>query len=143
MGEMIAAFVIIGIRAIADYTPAGDASAPGTESPKKGSSPIVLITATLATYFVLAFLATRGGWYARVAAAFGLLMIIALMINSEAELVNVSTWVESIGTNAANQTAPTQSASPSVPSGGTPNSGGSTIPLVPSSGPGSPSEPLS
>lgn len=143
MGEMIAAFVIIGIRAIADYTPAGDLSSPGTESPKKGSTPIVLITATLAIYFVLAFLATRGGWAARVSSAFGLLMIIALMINSEAELVNVSTWIQSIGTNTASQVAPTQATSPSVPSGGTPNSGGSTIPLVPSSGPGSPSEPLS
>jgi hypothetical protein len=103
MGEMLAAFGIIGIRAIADYTPAGDMHGPGSEKPAKGASPVSLIAATLAVYFVLSFMATRGGWAARIAAAFGLLMIVALMINSEAELTSVAQWVENIGTNSASQ----------------------------------------
>jgi len=107
MGEMLVAFGIIGVRAIADYTPAGDMHNPGSENPQKGASPISLIVATLTVYFVLAFMATRGGWSAKVAAAFGLLMIAALMINSENELADVAQWVQNIGTNSANEAAPT------------------------------------
>jgi uncharacterized membrane protein YgcG len=136
MGEMLVAFGIIGIRAIADYAPAGDSHSPGSEKPAKGASPISLIVATLTVYFVLAFMATRGGWAAKVAAAFGLLMIVALMVNSEGELGDVANWITNIGTNATNQKAPAQSNS-SLPSG----SGNSTT--VPSSGPGSTTEPLS
>lgn len=140
MGEMVVAFVIIGVRAVADYVPAG--SAPGTESPKKGASPIVLIVSTLAVYFVLSFLATRGGNAARVASAFGLLTIIALMINSAAELEQVAGWVENIGTNNAAQKG-SNSSSPQLPSTGG-SGGANTGPrTVPSSGPGSASEPLS
>jgi uncharacterized membrane protein YgcG len=131
MGEMLAAFGVIGIRAIADYVPAADFHSPGTENPNKGASPIALITATLATYFVLAFMATRGGWAARVAAAFGLLMIAALMINSENELVSVATWVENIGTNSANQAQPSVPAQPGTGgTGGTGTGGGKTGPPI-------------
>ena len=105
MGEMVLAFGIIGIRAIADYVPAADAKDPGTENPAKGSSPIVMIVSTLMAYFVLSFLATRGGWAAKASAAFGLLMIVGLMINSEAELGQVATWMQNIGGNGANQPA--------------------------------------
>jgi hypothetical protein len=122
MGEMVAAFVIIGIRAIADYVPSSDLRTGGTETPQKGASPVVLIVSTLSVYFVLSFMATRGGWPARIASAFGLLMIVALMINSAAELNQVAGWVESIGTNNASQ--PSQvSASPVINSGNgsTPN----------------------
>lgn len=126
MGLMLAAFVIIGIRALADYAPADDMRSPGTETPAKGAAPIVLIVATLGVFFVLSFLATRGGWAARAAAAFGLLMIVALMINSSAELGQVATWIESIGTNSASQSAPAN-ASPDI-SGG---SNGSSTPSNP------------
>jgi len=127
MGEMVAAFVIIGIRAIADYTPASDTHSPGSEAPKKGASPIVLITATLAVFFALSFLATRGGWPAKTSAAFGLLMIVGLMINSSAELAEVAGWVENIGTNSASQKATPQS-NPQI-SGG--SSGSTTVPTAP------------
>lgn len=135
MGEMLAAFGIIGVRAIADYVPGTDEHGPGSETPSKGASPIVLITATLAVYFVLAFLATRGGWAARVAAAFGLLMIAGLMINSEAELAQVATWIENIGTNSASQAAPESSSSGSTGNSGSssttgPNSNIATPPLA-------------
>lgn len=139
MGEMVVAFVIIGIRAVADYVPAG--SAPGTESPKKGASPIVLIVSTLAVYFVLSFLATRGGNAARVASAFGLLTIIALMINSAGELSQVAGWIENIGTNNAAQKG-SSSSSPQLPPTGSSGNSGNTPKTVPSTGPGSPSEPL-
>jgi hypothetical protein len=119
MGEMLIAFGIIGVRAIADYTPAGDSHGPGAETPGKGASPISLIVATLVVYFVLAFMATRGGWAAKSAAAFGLLMIVALMVNSETELGDVAQWIENIGTNSANQPA-TATPSTSLPS--SPNS---------------------
>jgi len=117
MGEMLVAFGIIGIRAIADYVPASDSHSPGSESSTKGQSPVVLAVATLAVYFVLAFMATRGGWPAKTAAAFGLLMIVALMINSETELGQVGTWIENIGGNSANQ-QPVSSGNSSLPSSG-------------------------
>lgn len=106
MGEMIVAFVIIGIRAIADYVPASDQHSPGTEQSAKGASPIILITATLGVFFVLSFLATRGGYAAKTSAAFGLLMIVALMINSEAELSQVAGWIKNIGSNNTSQATP-------------------------------------
>jgi hypothetical protein len=140
MGEMVVAFSIIGIRAIADYAPSSDEHSAGSENPTKGASPIVLIVSTLAVYFVLSFLAVRGGWSARAASAFGLLMIVALMINSQTELQQVAKWVENIGTNSTSQTAPNVT-SPSLPGGGTGNSGGLRTP--PSSGPGSAQQPLS
>lgn len=99
MVEMIIAFAIIGLRAIADYAPADDLRSPGTEAPKKGANPVTLIASTLAVYFVLAFLASRGGWPARVSAAFGMLTIIALLINSENELQQVAGWIGNIGPN--------------------------------------------
>jgi hypothetical protein len=143
MAEMIVALGIIGVRAVSDYVPAGDAHAPGKETPVKGQSPVVLITATLAVYFVLSFLATRGGWAAKSAAAFGLLMIVGLMINSEAELADVAHWVENIGTNAKNQPpiASPNTNLPSNPNGNNdPNKGKITAPTT---GPGSPGDPLS
>lgn len=115
MAEMLVAFTIIGIRSISDYVPADDTSKPGTEQPTKGASPIVLIAATLMVYFVLAFMASRGGWAARVAAAFGFLMIVGLMINSTSELEDVATWIDNLGTNATNQPA-TASSSTNLPS---------------------------
>jgi hypothetical protein len=124
MGEMLVAFGIIGVRAIADYVPAGDFHSPGSEKPTKGATPIVLIVSTLTVYFVLSFMATRGGWPARVAAGFGLLMIATLMINSESELAAVADWVENIGTNSANQPKPDV---PSQQSGG---GGTSTTPPI-------------
>jgi hypothetical protein len=138
MGEMVAAFTIIGIRAIADYAPSSDEHSAGSENPTKGASPIVLIVSTLAVYFVLSFMATRGGWPARVASAFGLLMIVALMINSGTELQQVASWVENIGTNSANQ-AGSAATSPSLPA----NSSSGGLSTVPSSGPGSTQQPLS
>jgi uncharacterized membrane protein YgcG len=138
MGEMVVAFSIIGIRAIADYAPSSDEHSAGSENPTKGASPIVLIVSTLAVYFVLSFLAVRGGWSARAASAFGLLMIVALMINSQAELQQVANWVENIGTNSANQ-ATSNAASPSLPA----NSSGGGLRTPPSSGPGSAQQPLS
>lgn len=139
MGEMIVAFGIIGVRAISDYAPSSNKHDPGAEKPVTGSGPVALIAATLAIYFVLSFLATRGGWAARVAAAFGLLMIVALMINSENELTDVANWVENIGSNATNQPSVT-SPNTNLPAA---SDGNPSDPLlVPSSGPGSPSEPL-
>jgi hypothetical protein len=135
MAEMIVALGIIGVRAVSDYVPAGDSHNPGSEHPTKGQSPVVLITATLAVYFVLAFLATRGGWAAKSAAAFGLLMIAGLMINSEAELVDVANWIENIGTNAANQPTPKTPSTNLPPSGSgsskkpPPQVAGPTIPI--------------
>lgn len=138
MGEMVMAFVIIGIRAVADYTPASDYRSPGAEKPTKGASPISLIAATLAVYFVLAFLATRGGWPARIASAFGLLMILGLMINSEAELSQVAQWVEAIGPGNGNQVFPSGGGSSSTPAAPPP---GSPVP-TPQPGP-SPTPPRS
>lgn len=136
MAEMLVAFGVIGIRAISDYTPASDISKPGTENPTKGASPIVLIAATLMVYFVLAFMASRGGWAARAAAAFGALMIIGLMINSESELADVATWIDNLGANASNQSA-TSSPSTNLPNSSSSNNGNAgsnsspSIPTIP------------
>lgn len=141
MAEMFTAFAIIGIRALADYVPNNDVSMPGSEKPNKGQSPIVLIASTLIVYFVLSFFATRGEWPARVSAAFGLLMIFGLLVNSSDELSQIADWAESLKGNSASQPPPpTQGTSGG---GNATNSPPGTGPQqVPSSGPGSSGQPL-
>jgi hypothetical protein len=127
MGEMVVSFLIIGLRAVADYIPNEDTHYPGKEAPKKGQSPIVLIASTLVVYFVLSFLATRGEWQARTASAFGTLMILGLLVNSQDELSQVAGWVENMKGNSAHQ--------PNPPSDNGSSTGGGNTNLPPGQGP--------
>jgi len=91
MAEFILFCVIVGMRAIADYVPSEGGTKKGTMTPPAGQlGPLPILAGGMVTFFVLSFLAARGGAAAKVAAAGGLIMDLALLLRSTAELSKVS-----------------------------------------------------
>lgn len=94
MAEFILFCGIVGMRAVADYVPGGDqnqGTGKGTMTPPKGQlGPLPILAAGIVFYFLLSFLAARGGTWARIAAVSGLIMDLALLMRSTAELNTVS-----------------------------------------------------
>ena len=96
MAEFLLFLGIVGMRAVADFVP-GDQGQPtegtskGTVTPRSGQlGPLPILAAGFALFFVLSFLAARGGTWAKVAAAFGLVVDVALLMKSLPELNTVS-----------------------------------------------------
>ena len=96
MAEFLLFLGIVGMRAIADYVP-GDQGQPtegtakGAVTPRSGQlGPLPILAAGFTVFFVLSFLAARGGTWAKVAAAFGLVVDVALLMKSLPELNTVS-----------------------------------------------------
>ena len=79
--ELVLFLGIVGIRAVAQYGP-GDKS----KLPSDQFGPLFILGNGLAAFFVLSFLAARGGTAAKVAAAGGLLIDMALLLKSSAHL---------------------------------------------------------
>jgi hypothetical protein len=91
MAEFIVFCTIVAMRAIADYVPSAGGTAKGTMTPPKGQlGPLPILAGGIVTFFVLSFLAARGGTTAKIAAAAGLIMDLALLLRSTAELSLVS-----------------------------------------------------
>jgi hypothetical protein len=91
MAEFIVFCTIVAMRAIADYVPSAGGTAKGTMTPPKGQlGPLPILAGGIVTFFVLSFLAARGGTAAKIAAAAGLIMDLALLLRSTAELSLVS-----------------------------------------------------
>src|SRR5271156_594182 len=102
MAEFLLFCGIVGLRAVADYVP-GDQGQP-TEGTSKGAitprgaqlGPLPVLAAGLVVFFVLSFLAARGGAWARVAAVSGLIIDTALLMKSLPELATVSKSFENV-----------------------------------------------
>ena len=92
MAEFIVFCTIVAMRAIADYVPSDDGgTSKGKITPPAGQlGPLPILAGGMVTFFVLSFLAARGGTSAKVAAAGGLIMDLALLLRSTAELSKVS-----------------------------------------------------
>jgi hypothetical protein len=96
MAEFLLFCGIVGLRAVADYVP-GDQGQP-TEGTSKGAitprnsqlGPLPILAAGMVVFFVLSFLAARGGAWARIAAVSGLIIDTALLMKSLPELGTVS-----------------------------------------------------
>jgi hypothetical protein len=96
MAEFLLFLGIVSMRAIADYVP-GDQGQP-TEGTTKGAvtprgtqlGPLPILAAGFTLFFVLSFLAARGGTWARVAGMAGLIVDVVLLMNSLPELGTVS-----------------------------------------------------
>jgi hypothetical protein len=96
MAEFLVFAGIVALRTIADYVP-GDQGQPtegttkGTVTPAKGQSgPLTALAAGFVIFFVLSFLAARGGTQARVAALIGLIIDTVLLMRSLPELETMS-----------------------------------------------------
>ena len=102
MAEFLLFCGIVGLRAVADYVP-GDQGQP-TEGTSKGAitprgsqlGPLPILAAGLVVFFVLSFLAARGGAWARIAAVSGLIIDTALLMKSMPELATVSKAFENV-----------------------------------------------
>ena len=137
MTEFVAIMVIIILRALADYVPAEDESQPGDTTTPKGLEPLPLAAAAIATWFLLALVASMGRRASQAAVAFGALILLALLFNSNAELAKTGTWISSIGNwnpeaPKAQQTTPLPAGSSS--GGGTPAPGGNPVTKNPKGG---------
>lgn len=87
--ELLLFVAIVGIRAIAQYGPADKKDLPADQF-----GPLFILANGFAAFFVLAFLAARGGTAARVAAIGGLIIDAALAVNSIPHLEAVATVAE-------------------------------------------------
>jgi hypothetical protein len=96
MAEFLLFCGIVGLRAVADYVPGDQGQA--TEGTSKGAvtprgqqlGPLPVLAAGMVVFFVLSFLAARGGAWAKVAAVSGLIIDTALLMKSLPELGTVS-----------------------------------------------------
>jgi hypothetical protein len=96
MAEFLLFAGIVGLRAVADYVPAGQGTASegtgkGSITPREGQlGPLPVLAAGFVVFFILSFMAARGGTWARVAAVSGLIIDTALLMKSLPELGKVS-----------------------------------------------------
>ena len=96
MAEFLAFLAIVTMRAIADYVPADqgqptEGTSKGTVTPHgKQIGPLPTLAAGFVIFFILGFMAARGGASARVAAVAGLIIDVVLLLNSMPELDTVS-----------------------------------------------------
>jgi hypothetical protein len=91
MAEFLLFCAIVAMRAIADYVPQDQGASKGKITPPSGQlGPLPILAGGMVTFFVLSFVAARGGTWAKVAAAFGLLIDVTLLMKSVAELETVS-----------------------------------------------------
>jgi hypothetical protein len=79
--ELLLFVGIVAMRAVAQYGPGDKKTLPADQF-----GPLFILGNGFAAFFVLAFLAARGGTWAKVAAAGGLLIDVALLMKSTAHL---------------------------------------------------------
>jgi hypothetical protein len=124
--ELLIALAIIAMRAIADYVPSMAGTQPGTEDSGRGqSSPLIILSGVMMTFFVLSFAAIRGGPVARFAVGLGAVVDLALLAKSGHELAMVSQAFENARTHAQipGEDVPPPPASAQPPSSTSPASG--------------------
>lgn len=98
MAELLAGFIIVLIRVVADYEVQSDGTTRGKVLRPKGQyGPLPILTGLLLTFFVLALVASRGGWTARITSIFGFVVILVLGIQSVDEINKVAGTIGNIG----------------------------------------------
>src|ERR1700677_2146749 len=91
MAEFLLFCGIVGMRAVADYVPRDEGTSKGEIQPTTGQlGPLPILAAGFVFFFILSFLAARGGTWARLAAIFGLIVDVALLLRSAPELETVA-----------------------------------------------------
>lgn len=91
MAEFLLFCGVVGLRAVADYVPEDQGAAKGEITPGAGQlGPLPILAAGFVFFFLMSFMAARGGTWAKVAAAAGLILDVALLLRSAPELEKVS-----------------------------------------------------
>jgi hypothetical protein len=123
MAEFLLFCGIVGMRAVADYVPRDEGTSKGEIQPTTGQlGPLPILAAGFVFFFILSFLAARGGTWARLAAIFGLIVDVALLLRSAPELETVAGSFGNISGNAAaagnnSSSGPNNAGSAPTPSG--------------------------
>ncbi len=96
--ELLAGFVIIAIRIVANYEVQEGGTVKGTVLHPKGEyGPLTVFAGLIMTFFVLSFFAASGGLKAKLAVIMGGSIILTLAVKSYDEIRTVSTTIGSIG----------------------------------------------
>lgn len=98
VGELLLGVGIVGIRLVADYEPQSDGTMKGKIGHPKGQyGPFPILTGLLITFFLLSFLAARGGTKAKVAVIGGGLVVLVLGMKSLDEFEKTSSTFSKFG----------------------------------------------
>jgi hypothetical protein len=96
--ELLAGAGLVALRAVSDYEPQSDGTLKGKIGHPSGQyGPLPILAGLIGTFFLLSFLAARGGTRAKVAVAAGALVIVVLGIKSAGEIETVSQTFSSFG----------------------------------------------
>ena len=95
LAELLAGFVIVGIRALGDYQLTDSGTARGTlNTPGNGGyGPFTVLAGLIGSFFGLSFLAAGGEARAKWANAFGALIVLVLTMKSMDEISIVSGYI--------------------------------------------------
>lgn len=97
--ELLAGFVIVAIRVVADYEVQEDGTATGKVLHKDGQyGPLPILAGLIATFFALSFVAIGGGTRAKVAVLLGGAVVLTLGVRSLNEIKTAGTTFGNIGT---------------------------------------------
>lgn len=89
--ELAFGFLIVAVRAVADYEPQADGTLQGKIGHPKGQlGPLPILAGLIITFFLLSFLAASGGTKAKLAVIFGGTIDLALLMKSSAEFEKVA-----------------------------------------------------
>jgi len=95
---LLAGFVIVAIRLVADYELQDDGSAKGTVMHPQGQyGPLAICAGLIGSFFLLSLLAMGGGTRAKLAVLMGSAIILTLGVKSYGEITHVGTTFGSIG----------------------------------------------
>src|SRR5271154_211267 len=102
--EFLVTTAIIGVRAMADYTPADDEHQPGKVDTPSGLDPLPLFAINCVAYFLLSLLSGSSKVGSRIAPVIGGIWILVLCMNSESEVAEVVNWMDSLGATSKSPT---------------------------------------
>lgn len=129
--ELLAGVGLVAIRAVEDYKPQQDGTLKGTIAHPSGQyGPLPILAGLLVWFFLLSFLAARGGTRAKVAVIAGGVTDLVLAMKSGTEITSVASTFSGFGT----AKVPPGDWQTSGSIAGAPLSGGSTSSSASSSG---------
>lgn len=133
--ELLIGVGIVALRAVADYEPQQDGTLRGKVGHPKGQyGPLPVLAGLIMTFFLLSFLAARGGTRGKVGVIAGGLIVLVLAMKSTGEFETVATTFGSFGT----ARPPPGDWQTSGPQAGSPITGGGVPASPPASGGGPP-----
>lgn len=97
--ELLAGFVIVGVRVVADYEVNENGAARGTVLHPQGQfGPLPILAGLIGSFFLLSFLAAAGGTKAKLAVILGAIIVTTLGVESISEATRIAQTVGTIGT---------------------------------------------